>query len=42
VVDLRTDELEGFIDAMRPEGVLLCIGVEEGMEREVMRRVERW
>jgi hypothetical protein len=42
VVDLQLNELEGFIAAVEPEGVFLCLGVEEGQEPEVIKRLEQW
>jgi hypothetical protein len=42
VVDLPLDELEPFIERMRPEGLFLCIGVEPGQELDIIRRVLRW
>ncbi len=42
VVDLQLAELAPFMAAMKPAGVFLCIGVEPGLEPEVLRRVQRW
>jgi hypothetical protein len=42
IVDLRLAELEDFIGQMRPEGVFLCLGVDPGQERDVLKRLERW
>jgi len=42
VVDLQLEELEPFMERVKPEGLFLCVGVEEGQEPEVIRRVERW
>ena len=42
VVDLPLDELEPFIQRMRPEGLFLCLGVEPGQEAAIIRRVLRW
>ncbi|MHB8973838.1 MAG: hypothetical protein ACYC3X_25050 [Pirellulaceae bacterium] len=42
IVDLQPDELAPFMEAMKPEGVFLCIGVEPGVEPEVLQRVQRW
>ena len=42
LVDLRLEELEAFIGQMRPEGVFLCLGVDEGQEEDVLKRLERW
>jgi len=42
VVDVQVGELDEFIGAMPREGVFLCVGVEEGQEPDVIRRVEGW
>lgn len=42
VIDLALDELEGFIAAMPPEGVFLCIAADPAIQPDVIRRVEKW
>ena len=42
VVDLQLTELEPFIAAMKPEGVLLCLGVEPDLQEAVLKRVAKW
>lgn len=43
VVDLEKQELEGFIDALEPEGLLLCLASEGEAEEEAMlKRVAKW
>ncbi len=43
VVDLKPAELEAFIDAMDPEGLLLCMeAADEDEERAILKRLERW
>ncbi len=42
IIDLQLPELEPFIAAMKPEGVLLCLGVEPGLQESVLRRVVKW
>jgi hypothetical protein len=42
IVDLRLAELEAFIGQMRPEGVFLCLEVDQGQEPEILKRLERW
>jgi hypothetical protein len=42
VVSLSPDELEGFIDAMDPEGLLLCIEAQECLQPQIIKRVEQW
>jgi len=43
VVDLTPAELEDFIGAVRPEGILLCLASEnEEEELAILRRLEKW
>jgi len=43
VVDLDKQELEDFITQTGPEGILLCIPVDDEEEQKaVLRRVEKW
>jgi hypothetical protein len=42
LVDVPMEELDGFMARMPRQGVFLCLGVEEGQEPEVIRRVARW
>jgi len=42
IVDVPIKELDEFMARMPREGVFLCLGVEEGQELGVIRRVERW
>jgi hypothetical protein len=42
LVDVPLEELDGFIEQMPREGVFLCLGVEEGQEAAVIKRVSRW
>ena len=43
VVDLEKQELEGFIDAVEPEGILLCLASEdEAEEDDILKRVAKW
>jgi len=43
VVDLQVSELEDFISAVDPKGLLLCLPVDgEYEQREVIKRVEKW
>ena len=43
VVELETSELEGFIESVEPEGILLCLGSESEEEEEaILKRVEKW
>jgi hypothetical protein len=42
MVDVPTEELEEFMRQLPPEGLFLCLGVREGEEQDVLKRVERW
>ena len=42
VIDLQLDELEHFIAAMEPEGLLLCLAADEDIQPEIIKRIERW
>lgn len=43
VVDLLPSELEEFISAISPEGLLLCLPSDDREEQEaILKRVERW
>lgn len=42
IVDLGPDELDEFMAAIRPEGVMPFLNVSAGQEPEIMRRITRW
>ena len=42
MVDLQVAELEDFIGAMRPEGLLLCLAADESLQPAIIKRVEKW
>jgi len=42
MVDLQVGELEDFIAAMDPEGLLLCLAADEGLQPDIIKRVEKW
>jgi hypothetical protein len=43
IVDLQRDELEPFIEQMKPEGLFLWIAVEsEAEEKAILKRLEKW
>jgi hypothetical protein len=43
VVDLQLDELDPFMDAIRPEGVFICVSTEsEEQEHDVLRELNKW
>jgi hypothetical protein len=42
LVDLEVSELEDFMAAFRPEGIMFSIAAEESIQEDILRRVERW
>jgi len=43
VVDLDPSEIEDFIAAVKPEGILLTMSSQdEDQERAILKRVARW
>jgi len=42
VVDLQLDELEPFIDAMKPQGLFLCLAAEESVQPDILKRLMKW
>lgn len=42
LVDVPLGELEEFMARMPREGVFLCLGVENGQESAVLKRIEKW
>jgi hypothetical protein len=43
VVDLKTSELEAFMEEVRPKGIYLCVGTDdEDEELAIIRRLEKW
>ena len=43
VVDLQPDELDQFMQALRPEGIFLCLpSASEEQERMLLKRIEKW
>lgn len=43
VVDVTTDELDDFMDAVNPRGIYLCVSTKnEEEELEVIKRAEKW
>lgn len=42
IVDLQLSELEPFIDAMKPDGLYLCIAAAEQDQPDIIKRLERW
>jgi hypothetical protein len=42
VIDLQMDELEPFMEAVSPVGILLCIDAGVELQPEIIRRVMKW
>ena len=42
VLDIQLTELEDFIAAMDPRGILLCIAADENIQPEIIKRIEKW
>jgi len=42
VLDIQVSELEDFIGAVDPEGLLLCIPAEPEIQADIIRRVSKW
>jgi len=34
--------LEPFIDAMKPDGLFLCIPADENLQPDILKRLEKW
>jgi hypothetical protein len=42
VLDIQLNELEDFIAAVDPGGIMLCIAADEGDQPDIIKRVEKW
>jgi hypothetical protein len=42
VIDLQLNELEPFMEAVSPVGILLCIDAGVELQPEIIRRVMKW
>jgi hypothetical protein len=42
VVDLQLNELEPFIEAVKPDGLYLCVAAAEKDQPDIIKRLERW
>jgi hypothetical protein len=42
VVDLMPSELEAFMTEVDPKGILLCINADVGVQKDIIRKVEKW
>ncbi len=42
VIDLQLEELEPFMEAMRPEGILLCVAADTVLQPDILRRLAKW
>ena len=42
LLDLQINELEDFISAVNPEGIMLCIAADEKDQPAIIKRIEKW
>lgn len=42
VVDLLPEELDDFMEAVRPEGIFLCISADQKDYQDIIRHIEKW
>ena len=42
VIDLQISELDSFMQAVRPEGILLCIDADPDTQMRIIKSVEKW
>jgi len=42
VLDIQVSELEDFIAAVEPEGIMLCISADEAVQPDIIKRIEKW
>ena len=42
VLDIQLNELEDFISAVNPEGIMLCIAADEKDQPDIIKRIEKW
>jgi hypothetical protein len=42
VLDILLTELEDFIAAMNPRGIMLCIAADENIQPDIIKRIEKW
>jgi hypothetical protein len=41
-VDLQVEELDDFVKAVDPAGIMLWVNAEPKDQRDVLRRIARW
>jgi len=34
--------MEPFMDAVRPEGIFLCISADENLQLDILKKIEKW
>lgn len=42
LLDVQLHELEAFISATDPKGILLCIAADEDIQPDIIKRIEKW
>ena len=42
LLDIQLSELEDFISAIKPEGIMLCIAADEKDQPDIIKRIEKW
>ena len=42
LLDIQLNELEDFISAVNPEGIMLCIAADEKDQPDIIKRIEKW
>lgn len=42
ILDIQLNELEDFIAAMDPKGIMLCIAADERDQPDIIKRIEKW
>lgn len=42
VLDIQISELEDFIAAVNPKGIMLCIAADEKIQPDIIKRIEKW
>jgi hypothetical protein len=42
VLDIQLNELDDFIAAIHPEGIMLCIAADEDIQPDIIKRIGKW
>ena len=42
MVDLKPEELGAFMNEVEPRGIFLCISAEEAIQKDIIKKVEKW